>query len=292
MYKLMAIDLDGTLLNSKGEVSEATKSALKKAMNNGIEIVLASGRTIESIENLANELGTNKYLISGNGAVVYDIQNKKVIYDNFLSKEQVLKIATICEENSIHYNVYTEKEIIAKNLSYNVLYYHKENLKKPENRRTYINIVTNMLEYISNLTDSHFLKITICDEDIKIFNSIIKKIKLLDKFDVLDVEYMSRKKIKCGTEEVLVEYYYTEITNENVNKWTAIEFLMDKLNIKSEEVIAIGDNFNDREMIEKSGLGIVMGNSNPFMKICGDLIVTDNNSDGVCEAIEKYILHF
>ena len=292
MYKLMAIHLDGTLLNSKGEVSEATKNALNKAMNNGIEIVLASGRTIESIENIANELGTNRYLISGNGAVVYDIQNKKVIYDNFLSKEQVLKIATICEENSIHYNVYTEKEIIAKNLSYNVLYYHKENLKKPENKRTYINIVPNMLEYINNLTDSHFLKITICDEDIKIFNSIIKKIKQLDKFDVLDVEYMSRKKIKCGTEEVLVEYYYTEITNENVNKWTAIEFLMNKLKIKSEEVIAIGDNFNDREMIEKSGLGIVMGNSNPFMKICGDLIVTDNNSDGVCEAIEKYILDF
>ena len=196
MYKLMAIDLDGTLLNSRGEVSGATRNALKKAMNSGIEVILASGRTIESIENFANELGTNKYLISGNGAAVYDIQNKKVIYSNFLSKEQVLKIATICEENSIHYNVYTEKEIIAKNLSYNVLYYHKENLKKPENRRTYINIVSNMIDYINNLENEHFLKITICDEDIKIFNSIIKKIKILDKFDVLDVEYMSRKKNK------------------------------------------------------------------------------------------------
>ncbi len=248
------------------------------------------GRTIDSIENIALELGTDKYLISGNGAAVYDIQNKKIIYSKFLSKEQVLKIANICEENSIHYNVYTEREIIAKNLSYNVLYYYKENLKKPENKRTYINIVPNIIEYIQNLKDENFLKITICDEDIKIFNSIIKKIKLLDKFDVLDVEYMSRKKIKCGTEEILVEYYYTEITNENVNKWVAIEYLIDKLNIKSEEVIAIGDNFNDREMIENSGMGIVMGNSNPFMKIFGDLIVTDNNSEGVCQAIEKYIL--
>lgn len=230
-------------------------------------------------------------MISGNGAAVYDIRAKEIIYSKFLSKDQVLKIASLCEENSIHYNIYTEKEIIAKNLSYNILYYHKENLKKPENKRTYINIVPNMLEYIENLKDEKFLKITICDEDVKIFNGIIKKIKLLDQFDVLDVEYMSRKKIKCGTEEVLVEYYYTEITNENVNKWTAIEFLINKLNIKPEEVIAIGDNFNDREMIEKSGLGIVMGNSNPFMKICGDLIVTDNNSDGVCEAIEKYILN-
>ena len=102
---------------------------------------------------------------------------------------------------------------------------------------------------------------------------------------------MSKKKIRRGTEDFFVEYYYTEITNENVNKWTALEFLMNKLNITPQEVVAIGDNFNDREMIEESGLGIVMGNSNPFMKIMGDLIVTDNNSDGVCEAIEKFVLN-
>ena len=252
-------------------------------------MLLLHGRTIESIENISLEIGADHYLISGNGAAVYDIQKKEIVYSRFLSKEQVFKIAEICEENSIHYNVYTEKEIIAKNLSYNVLYYHNENLKKPENKRTYINVVPNMMEYLKNLNDN-FLKITICDEDINIFNGIIKKIRSLDKFDVLDVEYMSKKKIKRGTEDFFVEYYYTEITNENVNKWTAIEYLMNKLNISTQEVVAIGDNFNDREMIENSGLGIVMGNSNPFMKICGDLIVTDNNSDGVCEAIEKFVL--
>ena len=245
------------------------------------------GRTIDSIKSFSKELGIDNYLISGNGAAVYDIKNDEIIYSKFLSKSQVLKIAKICEENSIHYNVYTETEIITKNLSYNVLYYYKENLKKPEDKRTYINIVPDMIEYIQNLENDNFLKITICDEDIKIFNSIIKKIKMLDEFGVLDVEYMSRKKIKSGTEEVLIEYYYTEITNENVNKWTAIQFLIGKLGIDKEEVMTIGDNFNDREMIENAGLGIVMGNANPFMKICGDIIVTDNNSDG---AIEKYIL--
>jgi hypothetical protein len=286
----MAIDLDGTLLNSRGEVSEATKTALQRAIGSGIEIVLASGRTIDSIENIANEIGNINYIISGNGAAVYDINNKKIINSNFLSKEQVLKIANICEENSIHYNIYTENEIIAKNLSYNVLYYHKENLKKPENKRTYINIVSNITQYIQNLSDVHFLKVTVCDEDLKIFNSIIKKIKLLDEFDLLDVEYMSKKKIKFGTEEVLVEYYYTEITNKNVNKWTAIEFLINKLGIDSSDVIAIGDNFNDKEMIEKAGLGIAMGNSHPLIKISGDLMVRDNNSEGVRQAIEEYIL--
>lgn len=229
-------------------------------------------------------------MISGNGSALYDIKNKKIIYSNFLNKEQVLKIANICEENSIHYNVYTEKEIIAKSLSYNVLYYYKENLKKTEDKRTTINIVPNMIDYIKNSENENFLKITICDQNVTIFNSIIKKIKLLDKYDVLDVEYMSRKKIKCGTEDVLVEYYYTEITNENVNKWSALEVLMGLLNIQQDEVVAIGDNFNDREMIEKAGLGVVMENSNPLMKIYADVIVKDNNSDGVCEAIEKYVL--
>ena len=236
------------------------------------------------------EIGCSNYLISGNGSALYDIKEKKIIYSNFLSKKQVLKIANICEENSIHYNVYTEKEIIAKSLNYNVLYYYKENLKKTEEKRTSINIVTDIIEYIQKTENENFLKITICDENITIFNSIIKKIKALDEYDVLDVEYMSKKKIKCGTEDVLVEYYYTEITNENVNKWTALTVLLEQLNIKSDEVIAIGDNFNDREMIEEAGLGIVMGNSNPLMKIYADAIVKDNNSDGVCEAMNKYIL--
>lgn len=224
------------------------------------------GRTIESIENISLEIGATHYLISGNGAAVYDIQKKEIVYSKFLSKEQVLKIAEVCEENSIHYNVYTEKEIIAKNLNYNVLYYHNENLRKPADKRTYINIVPDMINYLKNLND-HFLKVTICDENMNIFNGIIKKIKSLDRFDILDVEYMSKKKIRRGTEDFFVEYYYTEITNENVNKWTAIEYLMEQLHIHPQEVVAIGDNFNDREMIENSGLGIVMGNSNPFMKI-------------------------
>ena len=101
---------------------------------------------------------------------------------------------------------------------------------------------------------------------------------------------MSKKKIRSGTEDIDIQYYYTEVTNENVNKWTAIEFLLDKLNIKKEEVIAIGDNMNDKEMIQEAGLGVVMGNSNPKMKELADEIVSDNNSEGVLEAINRFVL--
>ncbi len=290
MYKLVAIDLDGTLLNSFGEVSENTKKALKNLKSQGIEVVLASGRPISSTESLATELGVDNYLISGNGAAVYDIKKQKIIYDRFLTKEQVLEIADICEQNSFFYNVYTEDEVIANSLNYNILFYHKENVKKVEEKRTHINVVQNIREYIKQSEKERFLKITVCDESKFIFNSIMRILKEVDGIDVLDVEYMSRKKIKSGTDDIDIQYFYTEITNKNVNKWNAIEYLLDKLKIKKEEVVAIGDNVNDKEMIIEAGLGVVMGNSNPKMKTIGDVIVADNNSEGVLEAIEKYIL--
>lgn len=291
MYKLVAIDLDGTLLNSFGEVTENTKKALLEAKNQGVEIVLASGRPISSTKSLAIELGVDNYIISGNGAVVYDIKNEQAIYDKFLTKEQVLEVADICEENSIFYNIYTEEEVITKSLSYNVLFYHKENIKKIEEKRTHINVVQDVRKYIEESGKDKFLKITVCDESKTIFNGIIRKLKEIENIDILNVEHMSRKKFKIGTEEVSIEYHYTEITNENVNKWTAIEYLINKLNIDKKDVVAIGDNINDKEMIENSGLGIVMGNSNPLMKEIGNVIVSDNNSEGVLEAFNKYILN-
>ncbi len=290
MYKFVAIDLDGTLLNSYGEVTKDTKEALLKAKSQGVEIVLSSGRPISSTESLAKEIGVDNYLISGNGAAVYDIKNQKLIMDRFLTKQQVLNIAKLCEENSFFYNVYTEDEVIANSLNYNVLFYHKENLKKIEEKRTHINVVQNIAKYIEESGKEKFLKITVCDESQFIFNSIMKRLKLIDGIDVLETEYMSRKKIKSGTEDVSIQYFYTEVTNQNVNKWSAIEFLIDKLNINKGEVVAIGDNMNDIEMIQNAGLGVVMGNSNPKMKEIADEIVADNNSEGVLEAFNKFIL--
>ncbi len=291
MFKLMAIDLDGTLLNSFGEVSENTRKALQAAKERGVEVVLASGRPISSTESLAVELGVDNYLISGNGAAVYDIKEQKVVYDRFLTKEQVMKIAKLCDNNSFFYNVYTEDEVIASSLNYNVLFYHKENVKKIEERRTHINVVQNIMEYIEQSGKEKFLKITVCDESQFIFNSIMKRLKEIEGIDVLETAYMSRKKIKDGTDDVDIQYYYTEITNENVNKWSAIEYLLEKLDIKPEEVIAIGDNLNDKEMIENAGLGVVMGNSNPIMKGLANEIVADNNSEGVLEAINRFVLN-
>ena len=235
MYKLIAIDLDGTMLNSYGVVTENTKNAIKRTIQKGIDVIIASGRPIDSIKTIANEIGSKNYFIAGNGALIYDIQKDENLYENYLNKEKVLEIIRMCEENSILYNVYTDKTILAKVLKYNVLYYYKENLKKSEDKQTHINIVENMYDYISKMNEEKFLKITICDENKSVFQSIIKKLNEIENIEVLDVSHMSRKVIQQGTEEIPIEYYYTEISSKNVDKWYAIEYLISKLNIKREE---------------------------------------------------------
>lgn len=287
MYKLIAIDLDGTLLNSYGQVSEKNKQALLQAQQNGSQIVLASGRSTNSVKNIANEIGNNKYIICGNGSLIYDLQKEEVIYDKFIEKKKALQIIDICEQNSIYYNVYTENMVIAKTLSNNVLFYHQENANKPESKKTKINLVDNIYEYVDNLENENILKFTISDTSSIIFNSIIKKLREIKKIDVLDVAHMSRKIIKSGTEEVSLEYYYTEITSENVDKWVAIQWLANKLEIKEEEIMTIGDNINDKLMIENAGLGVAMGNSAPYIKEIADKIVSNNNENGVAEALEQ-----
>lgn len=287
MYKLIAIDLDGTLLNSYGIVSEKNKQALIEANKKGAEIVIASGRSTNSVKNIANDLGICNYIICGNGSLIYDLQHEEIIYDKFIDKKKALQIIEICEQNSIYYNIYTENMVIAKSLNNNVLFYHQENANKPDSKKTKINLVQNIYDYVDKLQNQNILKITISDNDNIIFNGIIRKLREIRDIDVLDVAHMSRKMIKSGTEEVSLEYYYTEITSKNVDKWYAIEYLIDKLNINKEDIMTIGDNVNDKLMIENAGCGVVMGNSAPYIKEIADMVVADNNQDGVAQAVEK-----
>ena len=290
MYKLITVDLDGTLLNSYGIVTEYTKNILKQLKEKGIETVIASGRPTDSIKVIAKEIESENYFISGNGAILYDIKKDKIIYENTINKNKILEIIKICEENSIYYNIYTEKEVIAKSLNYNVLYYHKENTNKDENNKTHINIVENIYDYVLNHNDK-IIKMTICDSNKMIFNSIIKKIKQIDEIEILEVSHMSRKIIKQGTEEIPIEYFYTEISSKNVDKWNAIEVLAQIMNIKKEEIIAIGDNINDYGMIKNAGLGIVMKGSTPILtEIAGYVTEFKNNEDGVAKALKEIIL--
>lgn len=289
MYKLIAMDIDGTLLNSYGEVSLKNKEAIELALKKNIEVVLTSGRMPKAILPIANEIKADKYIISGNGAAIYDVQNDKIIYNSYLTKKKVLEIIDICEKNSMFYNVYTNDVILTKSLSYNILFYHNENKRNPEDKKIKINIVDDIYKYVEEYGKEDFLKVTICDNDKFVFKSIMNKIKNIKNVDILEVAHMSKKIIRHGSEEHEIAYYYTEITNKNVNKWTALKELLQLLGIKKEELITIGDNVNDKEMIENAGLGIVTGNASPEMKKIANETVASNNENGVAEAITRHI---
>ena len=288
MYKLIAIDLDGTLLNSYGEISQGNREAIEYALKNNVEVVLASGRDPKTMEKISLNLGINNYLIAGNGASIYDIKQEKNIYEKFIKQEKALKIIQICKDNSIFLNLYTDKGIITESLNFNVKVFNSENTHKALEKQTNIEVVNDLYQYTKE-NKLNILKSIICDESKIIFNNIIQKLKMIGGVEVLDVEHMSRKKIRIGTEEIDVEYFYTEISSKNVDKWNAIEFLTEKLQIKKEEVICIGDNINDKKMVENAGIGIAMGNSALAVNNIGDFITEDNNSDGVKIAIYKYV---
>ena len=290
MYKLIAMDLDGTILNSYGEIGETTKRILKELNQNGIKVIIASGRTTDSIKAISSEISSDKYIIAGNGSIIYDIQKNNVIYEKYIPKSKALNIIQICEANSIAYSVYTNKTIVADSLKYNVLYYYKQNLKKELSKKTSITIVPNIYDYVKNIENEKIMKIFVCDKHQSIFNSIIKKLSEIKNIEILDVSHMSRKIISNGTEDVPLEYFYTEITEENVDKWYALEYLIDKLNINKNEVIAIGDNVNDMKMIQNSKLGIAMKGSSPKVtRIANYISEFDNNHDGAALAIKKFM---
>lgn len=288
MYKLIAIDLDGTLLNSYGEISNKNREAIKYAIQNDTKVVIASGRDTDSVKKISLDLGINEFLIAGNGANIFNIKENENIYENFLDKEKALKIIEICKNNSIFFNVYTDNGIITESINFNVKVFNSENNYKPIEKQTNIEIVQDIYEYIK-INEFKILKVIICDENNIIFNRIVEKLNKISNIDVLDVEHMSKKVIKDGTKEVKVEYFYTEVTNKNANKWEAIKFLIDELNINDNEIICIGDNENDRKMIENAGMGVTMAESALAIKNVGNYITASNNEDGVAQAIYKFV---
>ena len=172
---------------------------------------------------------------------------------------------------------------------YNVLYYYKENLYKDEKEKTHINIINDIYKYISE-RDEKIIKITICDDNKPIFNSIMRKLREIEEIEILEISHMSRKTITQGTEEVPIQYFYTEVSAKDVDKWNAIKILAEKNNINKDEIMAIGDNFNDKKMIENAGLGIAMEGCTPQVADIADYITNKNTEEGVAKALETLIL--
>ena len=289
MYKFIAIDIDGTLLNSAGELTEYTIDTIKQVTEKGIKVVLTSGRVTDSVRGIASKLNADKHVICDNGATIVDLENNQIVFSNYIEKNTIVKLVEFCLTNNVYYMVFTNKEIIVKDLQHMALAFYKQRHHLRDEATGVSQIKFAGLEYIKKVKDP-FTRIVICDQDRAIYNSIINMLKNFDDIALLASPHISNKIIKDGDSEILLSYSYAEILAKDTNKWTAIKNLTNKLGIKTEEIMAIGDNFNDIEMIQNAGLGIAMNNGSPVAKEVASVIAPSNNDDGVAKVMEQYIL--
>lgn len=292
MYKFVAIDIDGTLLNSSGELSERTISAVKRTTDNGVRVVLTSGRVTNSVEMIAEKVNADKYLICDNGASIYDVTQNKTIWSREIEKSTVLELIKTCIENDIYYMVFTDKEIIVKDLRHMALAFYKQRHNCKDEATGVTQFKYAGLEYIEKI-EKPIRRIVVCDQDRTIYNSIVKKLTKFNDIELMASPHISNKIIKEPGKTIILSYSYAEILPKNANKWSAIKELISRIGgISESEVMAIGDNFNDVSMIENAGLGVAMNNGATVAKEVARVVAPTNDEDGVAAVLERYILNW
>lgn len=265
-YKLIALDMDGTLLNGELQLSNRTKDAINAVNKKGVNVVLSTGRMLSSAQVYARELELDNYIIASNGAVIVD-GSENIIYSKNINLDKLEVIMDIGKFYDVYYHFYDSNTLYTDN-------YVKEIVDFYNNRDSRIDYKvirdTKEIYEIDNLKAYKFIFI---DNDINKLDRI--------KEDLVEIPEITITKSWINNVEVM---------DKDTSKGLGLKFLCNKLNISKEEVIAVGDNENDLSMIKYAGLGVAMGNAEEKIKKQADFITTSNNEDGVAEVIDKFIL--
>lgn len=269
MYKLAVFDMDGTLLNSQGDISNDNLLALDYLKEKGIRIVIATGRPSELLKKYTYELNIDEFIVTCNGSVIAHPFNNEVLHENTIDKESVVKIVDMCEENNYGYLLYTKDAVISKDNSRLRLY---KKMGSAYIKRYKANIVES--------EDSSYIKrnfapnkILLTESDPNRYKEMVGKVSQLKS-----VEYAQSFRGAL------------DLSPLGDNKGNAIERLCKHYGILQEEVIAFGDNHNDISMIKYAGMGIAMGNAEKEVKEVANFITLSNNDNGIAHAIYKFIL--
>ena len=267
-YKLLVLDVDGTLLNDEREISKRTLAALLKVQQMGVRIVLASGRPTYGLMPLAKTLELGKYggfVLSYNGCQIIKAQNGEILFERRINPEML---------------PYLEKK--ARKNGFAIFTYHDDTLitDSPDN------------EYIKNEALLNNLKIIREDE----FSTAIdfapcKCMLVSDKEKALiGLEQHWEKRLAGTLDAFRSEPYFLEVVPCGVNKANTLGALLEHLGVTREEVIAVGDGVCDVTMLQLAGMGVAMGHSQDSVKVCADYVTASNEEDGVALAVEKLIL--
>lgn len=280
-YKLICIDMDGTLLSSEKEISEFTKKTLLEAYNDGIHIAISTGRNFADVGYYSDLIGINAPVITANGAYIQQKGENEIIYKGILGQVRCKKILDICLKYDVSPCFHThEKQFYGREFYEYVLgeiNIPLEILKKIETQRIVVD-TKEQWEIIIQEERKNIVKGILMDTD----EAAIQKIRL-------EVEEMNEFEV---TSSVGTDFTWAniELTRKGTSKGKGVEILAEYYNLKKEEVMAIGDSENDLSMIDTAGFSVAMGNAIDIVKQRADYITDTNDEDGVAKAIQKFVL--
>ncbi|MDV3427750.1 MAG: Cof-type HAD-IIB family hydrolase [Bacillota bacterium] len=266
--KLICLDIDGTLLNSKHKITELTRKVIHiVSKEKGIPITLISARMPKAMASIRNELEIKDPIACFGGAVI--IEDDKYVINKVLDADIALKLYESAENTGVHMSLYKEDNWYVEKLDY---------WAKQESD------ITNLQPYIISFPNLF----TIWRENKTGPNKILF---MSSPEKIIEL----KKKIEISEKSLLNMYLsketYLEVMPSGVGKKETVELICKMYNISKENVLAIGDNDNDIGMIEYAGIGIAMGNALDSVKQSADYVTKSNDEDGVSEAIEKFILN-
>lgn len=271
MYKLIAVDLDGTLLDENKGIHEDDKAALAYAVEKGITVVVCSGRIFKGAGFYAKDLGLQGPVIACNGAIIRDLATGKDLYMQLLGMQQCLEIIALCRRENIYFHAYAGDVMYSEKLEHSTLFYWNKNQQLSPGDRVDIHITDSVADKLLELKAVPS-KIVVISDDAEKLAHVRKGVS-----DITGVAVMSSGRNNF------------EVMDAAVSKGAALQFLTDRIGIAREEVIAVGDNENDESMIRFAGIGIAMGNAEESLKAVADFVTLPNTSQGVAYAIKKFL---
>ncbi|MFG0607597.1 sugar-phosphatase [Vibrio mimicus] len=267
MYKLIALDMDGTLLNSQKQISPRTKQAIAQARQQGIHVVLASGRPLDGMRSKLEELNLtsdNDYVLYYNGSMVANVASGQIIHQQILDGKSAKRVARLAQEWGLNTHAFSQIHglITPKTSQYTEV-------------EATINGVSITEMDFEQLEDNHpIIKSMIVGEPEKLSQAISH----------LPAEWRNDFTV------VQSAPFFLEFLNIGSNKGVGVKAIAEHLGIDACEVICMGDAENDHHMLEYAGLGIAMANAMEETKRIADHITLSNDQDGVAVAIEHFVL--
>ncbi len=269
--KIIALDLDGTLLDSKKRLSQENRQALELCCNNGIQIVPTTGRTVSGIPDEIKSIPGIRYAITTNGAVIEDMQEGSALDTRMIDWEKAVEILKLVNQYPVMYDPYIERRGISEPRFYNNLSEYNLNPEIQDMVHRTRDVYPNIIEFVLN-NQKPVEKINLFFRN-KEERSELRQI--LDKID--NILITSSMPLNL------------ELNNPEANKGDALLRLAEHLNLKQHQTMAMGDGENDFTMVQMAGIGVAMRNGRPDLLKIADYVTDTNDEHGVASAIYHFV---